>query len=545
MTQANCINESSGSFTVQSGNLVVSAGTLVASAGSISSYSTVTAGTNLISTAGNLLLPTTSATVGQIQFNSAPWFYGYGTGSLFVGPSSGNFTFTVAQATNNVGIGQYALHAITGGHTSSDAANVAVGSGSMRYMIGSASSSNINAVQIGCQAGGYSTGASTTTNMIGIGDSATYDWGEFPVKTIGIGTNAAYKINNDNIAIGYKTLPGNSNWNITTNVAIGAYAGYHLATNQWQAVLIGYYAAYTETSVEASGWVSIGSQSTANLNYGSYYSVYIGYKSGYSLNTSSVACNYNIGIGYNSGYGSVSEANTMHLGTLAAAGTGATTSAFISGIYGKGVGATAGVMITDSVDKSGTLSAAANKLFTGGTKPVFSTATYPATTAQGDLIYSSAANTVSSLALSASAKRYLSNTGTSNNPAWAQVSLTTGVTNVLPASNGGDFQYIPVTSSPQAISNGSAYIANMGTLVTFTLPVTAAIGTRFRIVGLGAGGWLLTENTGQTIHYRASSSTTTSGSVDATGLYNSLTFVCVTANSDWVITQAIGSVNLY
>lgn len=61
-------------------------------------------------------------------------------------------------------------------------------------------------------------------------------------------------------------------------------------------------------------------------------------------------------------------------------------------------------------------------------------ATYPAIVA-GDILYGSAANVVSKLAKSASATRYLSNTGVSNIPAWAQVDLTNGVTGNLPVGN--------------------------------------------------------------------------------------------------------------
>ncbi len=57
------------------------------------------------------------------------------------------------------------------------------------------------------------------------------------------------------------------------------------------------------------------------------------------------------------------------------------------------------------------------------------------TVTQGDLLYGSAANTWSKLAKNASATRYLSNTGTSNNPAWAQVDLSNGVTGNLPVTN--------------------------------------------------------------------------------------------------------------
>ncbi len=57
--------------------------------------------------------------------------------------------------------------------------------------------------------------------------------------------------------------------------------------------------------------------------------------------------------------------------------------------------------------------------------------------AQGDLLYGSAADTLSVLAKNASATRYLSNTGTTNNPAWAQINLPDGVTGALPIGNGG------------------------------------------------------------------------------------------------------------
>lgn len=55
--------------------------------------------------------------------------------------------------------------------------------------------------------------------------------------------------------------------------------------------------------------------------------------------------------------------------------------------------------------------------------------------AQGDLLYGSAANTYSKLPKDTNATRYLSNTGASNNPAWAQVNLANGVTGNLPVTN--------------------------------------------------------------------------------------------------------------
>lgn len=59
------------------------------------------------------------------------------------------------------------------------------------------------------------------------------------------------------------------------------------------------------------------------------------------------------------------------------------------------------------------------------------------TVSQGDILYSDASNSLVALAKNTSATRYLSNTGSSNNPAWAQIDLTNGVTGTLPIANGG------------------------------------------------------------------------------------------------------------
>ena len=54
---------------------------------------------------------------------------------------------------------------------------------------------------------------------------------------------------------------------------------------------------------------------------------------------------------------------------------------------------------------------------------------------QGDLLYGSGADTLAALAKNATATRYLANTGTNNNPAWAQVDLSNGVTGNLSVNN--------------------------------------------------------------------------------------------------------------
>ncbi len=59
------------------------------------------------------------------------------------------------------------------------------------------------------------------------------------------------------------------------------------------------------------------------------------------------------------------------------------------------------------------------------------------TVTTGDILYASAANTISALAKDTNATRYLSNTGTANIPAWAQINVANGVTGTLGVANGG------------------------------------------------------------------------------------------------------------
>ena len=102
-----------------------------------------------------------------------------------------------------------------------------------------------------------------------------------------------------------------------------------------------------------------------------------------------------------------------------------------------------------------------------GTLPVTSGGTGLTSATQGNIVYASAANTYSLLAKNTSATRYLSNTGTSNNPAWAQVALATGVSGTLPVANGGTGA-TSLTANRILVGNGTSAISNSSAL-TFDL----------------------------------------------------------------------------
>ncbi len=122
----------------------------------------------------------------------------------------------------------------------------------------------------------------------------------------------------------------------------------------------------------------------------------------------------------------------------------------------------------------------------------------------------------------------------------------TGATVTITGSATGTFNWNNTTGATQAIAINNGYVSNdASTLVTFTLPATAAIGSQVAVVGSGSGLWTIAQNAGQTIHFNAVSSTTgVTGSVSSTSQYDSVTLICNIANSDWVVYQATGNLSV-
>lgn len=96
--------------------------------GTVEATTTVTAGTNFISTAGNVLLPAPSSSQGQIQVETHRVLHtgrAVADGNIFVGRDAGNFTLT-GSAFSNQGLGNIVLASLTSGSR-----NVAIGESSL------------------------------------------------------------------------------------------------------------------------------------------------------------------------------------------------------------------------------------------------------------------------------------------------------------------------------------------------------------------------------------------------------------------------------
>ncbi len=135
-------------------------------------------------------------------------------------------------------------------------------------------------------------------------------------------------------------------------------------------------------------------------------------------------------------------------------------------------------------------------LSSGGATPAISMQGLT-TLAQGDILYASAVATFARLAKDANSTRYLSNTGVTNNPAWAQVDLSNGVTGNLPVVNlnsgtsasnttfwRGDATWATPAGSGGVIIGKQILTASSGTYT----PTAGTVGIWVRGVGGGGGG---------------------------------------------------------
>lgn len=94
-----------------------------------------------------------------------------------------------------------------------------------------------------------------------------------------------------------------------------------------------------------------------------------------------------------------------------------------------------------------------------------------------------------------------------------------------------------------ALVAANAYITDSGSLVTMTLPATAAIGAVFQIVGKGSGGWKVAQNASQLIQFGNVVTTTgTGGSLASSNQYDCVTIVCITTNTGYSVIDSIGNI---
>lgn len=199
-----------------------------------------------------------------------------------------------------------------------------------------------------------------------------------------------------------------------------------------------------------------------------------------------------------------------------------------------------------------------------GTNNVYTTSTFADTYSASTILYSNGANTVTGLATANSSVLVTTSAGvpvqsgtmtngqmiigsTSATPQVGTISgsgnitVTTGAGTLALSLTGPASMTYASNTGTSATLNAFAGIIPINTLLfTFTLASTASVGDVFEIVGRGSGGWVLNLNAGQTI-FGTGFATTSGGSVTSTDRYNCLRFVCVVANTGFVVSSMMGN----
>jgi hypothetical protein len=124
------------------------------------------------------------------------------------------------------------------------------------------------------------------------------------------------------------------------------------------------------------------------------------------------------------------------------------------------------------------------------------------------------------------------------------ISVTNGNGSITIASTGNMPWTTITTTGTASVNNG--YIMNSASpTATVTMPATAAVGDVVQVVGKGAGGWTIAQPSGLTIHFGALNTTTgVTGTLASLQRYDSVSMVCITANTDWVVQSSIGNITV-
>jgi hypothetical protein len=168
------------------------------------------------------------------------------------------------------------------------------------------------------------------------------------------------------------------------------------------------------------------------------------------------------------------------------------------------------------------------------------------TLTQHSTLVGGASNIIVSLGVATNGQLVIGSTGAQ--PVLAALTPGTGIgiTNAAGSitidSVGGGLTWTDITGGAQAIAVNNGYTANLGSLVTFTLPASSAYGSVVEIVGKGVGLWKIAQGAGHTIHYGAVNTTPgAGGSISAILQYDTIKLLCTVVDAEWTVIGGVGN----
>lgn len=161
-------------------------------------------------------------------------------------------------------------------------------------------------------------------------------------------------------------------------------------------------------------------------------------------------------------------------------------------------------------------------------------------TANSGMLVTSGAGVPSIAALSAG-QIFIGTTGAA--PTAAAINSGSGIIvangsgSITVSATGGGVAWSSIAGTTQAAAVNTGYIVANAGQTTITLPATAAIGDTIKVRGLGAAGWILAANSGQTIKY-ITATTSSGGSLTSAEQYDNIEVTCIVANTTWTVAYA-------
>ena len=127
------------------------------------------------------------------------------------------------------------------------------------------------------------------------------------------------------------------------------------------------------------------------------------------------------------------------------------------------------------------------------------------------------------------------------------ISISNAAGSITINSTGSGLAWTDVTGTTQAMAVDSGYLADNASLVTLTLPTTAAQFSIIRVAGKGAGGWTIAQNAGQSIILGNSQTTAgVTGSLSSTNQNDTVELIASVggASTVWTALAAIGNLTV-
>jgi hypothetical protein len=173
------------------------------------------------------------------------------------------------------------------------------------------------------------------------------------------------------------------------------------------------------------------------------------------------------------------------------------------------------------------------------------------TTTTNAILYGTASNNIGNLGPLTNGQLVIGSTGAppvaGTLSAGSGVSISNGAGSITISATGGGLTWNDITGTSATASANNGYLADNGSLVTITLPTTAA---QFSVVAVaggnsGSGGWKIAQNSGQQINFGTASTTSgVGGSLASTKQYDAVYLLCTTANTNFVVLNSVGNITI-